>query len=207
MNYIDHYERLIERAKHRVLEGYAERHHIVPRCIGGDDSPLNMVRLTAEEHFVAHQLLIRLFPRNAKLAYAAIAMAKRVTGRRAYGWLRRKQIEAQRGRHHRSDAIAKMSAAKRSHWERGAYKDVQWDNKAKWTGKKHSAETRAKMSESMRAYCAKPGSHERRSETMRLEWQRRRASSYKNNVGRVHSPETRAKISASRLALFAERRA
>ncbi len=51
------YERLYERAIDRELDEYTEVHHIVPRCIGGDNSKSNLVRLTPEEHFVAHQLL------------------------------------------------------------------------------------------------------------------------------------------------------
>lgn len=47
MNYAAHYERLIERAKNRVLEGYRERHHILPRCMGGTNAPDNLVDLTA----------------------------------------------------------------------------------------------------------------------------------------------------------------
>lgn len=34
-----------------------ERHHIVPKCMGGEDDQKNIVRLTAREHFIAHMLL------------------------------------------------------------------------------------------------------------------------------------------------------
>ena len=37
MNYFDHYDRLIARARTRVLEGYRERHHVLPRCMGGSN--------------------------------------------------------------------------------------------------------------------------------------------------------------------------
>lgn len=36
---------------------YYEKHHIVPQCLGGNNSKTNSVLLTAEEHFIAHQLL------------------------------------------------------------------------------------------------------------------------------------------------------
>ena len=76
MDYQRIYNQLIERAKNRVLEKgiYSERHHIVPRCIGGSDSPENLVSLTAREHFIAHWLLARQYPENYKLAYAIWAM-------------------------------------------------------------------------------------------------------------------------------------
>jgi len=93
MNYQKHYNRLIERARNRKLEGYKERHHIVPRCLGGDDSKENLVDLTPEEHYVAHQLLVRIHPNNGRLVHAALMMvAVGNTSRKnkLYGWLRRK---------------------------------------------------------------------------------------------------------------------
>lgn len=39
MNYSDHYDRLIIRGQNRTpQDGYFEKHHVVPRCLGGDDS-------------------------------------------------------------------------------------------------------------------------------------------------------------------------
>ena len=35
---------------------YYENHHIVPRCVGGDNSKENKVLLTAREHFIVHKL-------------------------------------------------------------------------------------------------------------------------------------------------------
>jgi len=46
------YEMLTERAKTRTLTGYIERHHILPRSLGGDDTDGNVVALTAKEHFI-----------------------------------------------------------------------------------------------------------------------------------------------------------
>lgn len=48
MDYEKHYNLLIERAKNRFLEGYSERHHIIPKCMGGNDSKDNSYRLTEE---------------------------------------------------------------------------------------------------------------------------------------------------------------
>ena len=103
MNYEAHYNTLIERAKNRLLECYTERHHIVPRCMGGSDDADNIVDLTAEEHYVAHQLLVKMHPGNRKLVYAMAAMANMdATGKRInnrlYGWTKRKLSEAQSAR-------------------------------------------------------------------------------------------------------------
>jgi len=97
MNYTKHYNLLIQKAQTRQLEGYVERHHIVPRCIGGTDDKSNLVELTPEEHYVAHQLLVKMYPDNDSLVYAANKMtvsSKKVkrTNKR-YGWLKRKYLK------------------------------------------------------------------------------------------------------------------
>ena len=49
---------------------YSEKHHIVPRCLGGSDDKFNLVVLTAREHFLAHYLLTKIYPDNYKLVDA-----------------------------------------------------------------------------------------------------------------------------------------
>ena len=61
MNHFLAYQRLIAKAKERVCpNGYVERHHILPRALGGTDDSSNLVALTAREHFVAHVLLAKI---------------------------------------------------------------------------------------------------------------------------------------------------
>ena len=57
MNYSAIYDSLINRARLRALTSYKEGHHIVPKCMGGTDDKDNLVDLTPEEHYLAHQLL------------------------------------------------------------------------------------------------------------------------------------------------------
>lgn len=90
MNYEKIYESLIERARHRRLDGYKERHHIVPKCQGGLDTIDNLVDLTAEEHYLAHQLLVKIYPLNDKLVYAASMMISARPSNKLYGWIRRR---------------------------------------------------------------------------------------------------------------------
>lgn len=89
MNYEKHYNLLIDRARNRTLEGYSERHHIIPKCMGGDNSKENLVRLTAEEHYVAHQLLVKMYPDNDSLVYALRRMSGGKSNRKAYGWIKK----------------------------------------------------------------------------------------------------------------------
>ena len=51
-------------------EEYHERHHIMPRCMGGEDEEENLIDLFAREHFEVHKLLAQENPDNNKLVYA-----------------------------------------------------------------------------------------------------------------------------------------
>lgn len=96
MNYQKIYDDLINRAQNRTIDCYVERHHIVPRCMGGDDSATNLVNLTPEEHYVAHQLLVKIHPKNGALIRAAQMMIPNRPSNKLYGWLRRKFSDVQK---------------------------------------------------------------------------------------------------------------
>lgn len=95
MNYIKIYESLIARGKLRIITDYCETHHVIPRCMGGSNNSNNLVKLTPEEHYLAHQLLVKIYPTNHNLVLAATMMCggyKR--NNKLYGWLRRKHSHA-----------------------------------------------------------------------------------------------------------------
>jgi hypothetical protein len=54
------YYNIIQRAQTRVILDYSERHHIIPKSLGGSNAKNNLVRLTAREHFICHWLLIKM---------------------------------------------------------------------------------------------------------------------------------------------------
>lgn len=54
------YYNIIKRAQTRIITGYTEKHHIIPRSLGGTNDQSNLVRLTAKEHFVCHLLLTKM---------------------------------------------------------------------------------------------------------------------------------------------------
>lgn len=76
MNYISVYNQLVQRALNREVIGYTEKHHIVPKCMGGTNKKNNIVPLTAREHFLAHRLLTRIYPNIRGVWYALIAMGR-----------------------------------------------------------------------------------------------------------------------------------
>lgn len=68
------YFSIIESAKGRSLDDYGEKHHIIPKCIGGDDQSDNLVMLTAREHFVCHWLLVKMHD-DYRLKFALFMMS------------------------------------------------------------------------------------------------------------------------------------
>jgi hypothetical protein len=107
MNYQKIYNQIIERAKTRQLEGYKEKHHIIPKCLGGSNDKENLVELTAREHFLCHMLLCEIYPKNDKLIQALWLMSigkkrKRHSyfkiSNRKYEMLKLKFIQSQKDR-------------------------------------------------------------------------------------------------------------
>lgn len=65
MNYKLIYKKIIEKRRTYIPEGYTENHHIIPRSLGGDNSEINLVNLTAKEHFLCHYLLAKMYPKES----------------------------------------------------------------------------------------------------------------------------------------------
>ncbi len=75
MDYKKIYDDLVEKCVKRgldkkVLEGYYEKHHIIPKCLGGTDKKENFVLFTPREHVIAHRLLWKANPDNYSLMWA-----------------------------------------------------------------------------------------------------------------------------------------
>lgn len=79
------YYSIIENAKSRtIIDGYSEKHHIIPKSMGGNNSKENLARLTAREHFICHWLLTKMVIGNNrnKMLYALNGMRRNKTGNR-----------------------------------------------------------------------------------------------------------------------------
>jgi len=207
MNYLAIYDKLIDRARTRIIEVYTERHHIVPRCMGGGDEPDNIVRLTPEEHFLAHALLVKIHPSHPRLVYALTMMCRNLGGQRQnnklYAWhrvrhaavariqatgktpspeTRAKRSVAMKGRKQTPESVAKRAAANRG---KVRSPEVVERHRAKIRGRKLPPRSREAIEKSAAAHRGKKRSAETRA---KLSAARRK---------RVTSAETKAKISAS----------
>lgn len=102
--YYKWYYNIINNAKNRIVNEYVERHHIIPKSLGGSNKKDNLVILTAKEHFVCHLLLTKITEGEdrKKMSRAFWLMAKG-TGKRyrpsskLYEIARKSFVEAQKG--------------------------------------------------------------------------------------------------------------
>jgi hypothetical protein len=123
MNYELHYNVLIQKGRNRTLVGYTEEHHVMPKCMGGTDNAENLVKLTPEEHFVAHQLLAKMYPTVKGLIYSLARLSggkSTLRTNKLYGWIKRR-LAKQRSKEMKGHTI--------------------------WVGRKHSQETKDKIKE------------------------------------------------------------
>lgn len=92
--YSNYYQHIIDSAlaKQRSKKDgcYYERHHILPRSLGGNNSKTNLVYLTAREHFVVHLLLVRMVQDTDvyRMVNAVRRFTKKVSNSREYELLR-----------------------------------------------------------------------------------------------------------------------
>ena len=74
--YCKYYNKIIQkRIDQPIIDGYKERHHIKPKCIGGTNDLSNLVNLTAREHYICHLLLCKIFDKSEALHRAFIRMS------------------------------------------------------------------------------------------------------------------------------------
>lgn len=136
------YKNIIERAKSRKnISTYTEKHHIIPKSLGGTNDADNLVRLTGREHYIAHRLLLKMTEgiAHGKMVFALNSMMNRhndtmdryVPTSRVYEYLRLKLSEAHKRMGRTEEHKAAISKAH--------------------TGKTVSEDTRRRQSEAIKA--------------------------------------------------------
>jgi len=89
MNYKLVYDNIIYNNQiKKCTSPYKERHHILPKCLGGSNEKSNLVYLSYREHFLCHWLLIKIYPDNFKLKAAFAKMiGKSSKNKIISGWM------------------------------------------------------------------------------------------------------------------------
>jgi hypothetical protein len=186
MNYQKIYEQLTATD---MIADYTEKHHIIPKCMGGTNHATNIVKLTPEAHYVAHQVLIKIYPNNHKLIKAAHMMSVGRATNKSYGWIRKEFAKA-------VSVMHKGKPLSEEHKSKIAIAN---------TGKTHTSETRSKISkakENMSIEYKSKLSVAKKGKPLSEEHKSKISNSNKGrippNKGKSPSIETRNKMSAVR---------
>ena len=78
---LNRYHRFIDRLRNQVVDGYCEKHHILPRSLGGSDDPSNIIRLTVRQHYIAHWMLWKAYGGAMAVAFDYMSGIKRYGSR------------------------------------------------------------------------------------------------------------------------------
>ena len=141
MDYTRIYNQIIEHAQTHKLEGYIEKHHIVPKCMGGLDVKENIVELTAREHFLCHMLLCEIYPQEYKLKHALFLMAigkqkvkekTYVIGSRVYERLKEEYSTMLTGKKQSQDTKNKKSKSMLSVWDGKTKEEMSEIGQKRW---------------------------------------------------------------------------
>ena len=198
--YYKWYMAIVNRAKSRdTINGYVEKHHIIPQSFGGSNKKENLVTLSAREHFICHWLLTKCASINIDKANYALWLMMNVQNEhqehrykvnsRTYQKLKEKLSETfskqQSGRVVSEETKRKISETRKRKIAEGSLKVNE--NKEKYKliaekkkGKKLTDETKKKISKG-------------NSGKVRTEEHKEKLSQI--NFGKSLSEETKKKIS------------
>ena len=151
------------------LDGYLEKHHIIPRSLGGANTKDNIAKLTAKQHFICHLLLTKMTTGKdrSKMLMAAWAMGT-LHGKNHQG--NRYKISSRTFETLRKTALTDENRINN-------LRERFSKEKNPFFGKIQSAESRQKMSD------AKKGKYK---------------GTENNFFGQTHTSKTKAKISESK---------
>ncbi len=202
MNYANHYDRLITRSRGRRLEGYKESHHVLPRCLGGSDDTDNLVFLTAREHYVAHQLLVKMNPDHYGVSYAALLMTRvgRCKGRvtnRYYEWLKARFSTLQ---------SVMMKEWLKTNLNPSQRPEVKLKRKEAWTGDKNPSYKNPNWKAIAAANEAVRGKPQREEHSEKIASSIKKWHAENPDKHPMKNPETLAKAVASRRATYLKKK-
>lgn len=116
--FMTRYSKLISYYKATVVEGYVEKHHIIPKCQGGTDDFDNLVALPPRVHYLAHYFLWKAYPQDNRLSHAFSMMSvnnkhqHRVMNAKLYELSKIARSNALKGKPRSEETKAKMRKPK-----------------------------------------------------------------------------------------------
>jgi hypothetical protein len=145
--YLDRYNKFMNALKNQVVEGYTEKHHIVPRSHGGTHDESNIIRLTPRQHYVAHWMLWKAYGKEMTTAFNYMNGIKRYGKRlnsKTFEILKIEEIQRQKNKVFSEETRKKMSEAAKARPPASAETNRKIVESRK--GYTHSEETRRKLS-------------------------------------------------------------
>jgi len=122
--------------------------------MGGADNKENLVKLTPEEHFIAHQLLVKMYPGNHKLIYAmnmmTVCNSRQDRNNKQYGWIKRQLSTLKAGIPMSEDTKLKISASNKGKPKPPRTEEHSRKISLAKQGKPQSPESNQKRSETQR---------------------------------------------------------
>lgn len=199
--YANYYFNIITKSKQQNQNPnvYYEKHHIIPKSLGGNNSKSNLVLLTAKQHFICHILLTKMTENDNKrrMVYALHSMGMK------NNHTRNRYINSRHYERNKIALSAYMSEQstnknpmnnlihRETHYiaiqRRGATEGT--------TGLKHSDETKIKMSKAHSGKTLSDETKKKLSNYNKLLWEERRKLGIDKR--KPLSEETKRKISES----------
>ena len=197
MNYVNVYYSIIKNRLDNPVEGYVERHHIVPKSEGGTDNDDNIVALTAREHYICHLLLAKIYD-DFKMYSAIIYMQT--------GGIKNRQFKYNNRLYGKMrEEFGKKISERMSGENHPNYGKKRPEHSEKLRGKKHTKEFCQKISKIKMGHTVSESTREKISKSKlgkKLNLSDKQHEQYRirltgeNNpfYGKSHSEETKEKI-------------
>lgn len=196
------YDQIISRARLRCTPALFEKHHVLPKSLGGTDEPVNLVKLTPREHFVAHLLLSKMTEGQAryKMTTALCLMIKNTSSKLDRTRVTSKHYDMRVAfsrvsfsAEHRAKLSAKAKVRPKQTKTEKTKELHRLTMLGKNTGKSLSAASREKISTAKRGVSLGPLSAETKAKIALANTGKRRSVETKNKMGkgwRILSPNS-----------------
>jgi hypothetical protein len=155
--YTKWYFSLVNKGSKIKPNGYSEKHHIIPKSLGGSNSITNLIYLSARQHYIAHLLLVKMTKGLEKrsMTHAMIRFAGKNQRKgykissKLYEIIRNEYSLSITGKNNPMYGIPccyKMTVEEKESWLQNVRNSLKGD-KNPFYGKKHSDETKKHIGE------------------------------------------------------------